>query len=968
MGFFCRDNIVTLKKQLEERDKEMHLLIEQEHETLNTVATLYEEKTRLQLRIVQMEKKWGAEKQYLSKSYLQLQQNIHPFIAKQDALRLELDRHKGLLVAAQTEQLEERDKEMHLLIEQEHETLNTVATLYEEKTRLQLRIVQMEKKWGAEKQYLSKSYLQLQQNIHPFIAKQDALRLELDRHKGLLVAAQTEQLEERDKEMHLLIEQEHETLNTVATLYEEKTRLQLRIVQMEKKWGAEKQYLSKSYLQLQQNIHPFIAKQDALRLELDRHKGLLVAAQTEQLEERDKEMHLLIEQEHETLNTVATLYEEKTRLQLRIVQMEKKWGAEKQYLSKSYLQLQQNIHPFIAKQDALRLELDRHKGLLVAAQTEQLEERDKEMHLLIEQEHETLNTVATLYEEKTRLQLRIVQMEKKWGAEKQYLSKSYLQLQQNIHPFIAKQDALRLELDRHKGLLVASQTEQLEERDKEMHLLIEQEHETLNTVATLYEEKTRLQLRIVQMEKKWGAEKQYLSKSYLQLQQNIHPFIAKQDALRLELDRHKGLLVASQTEQLEERDKEMHLLIEQEHETLNTVATLYEEKTRLQLRIVQMEKKWGAEKQYLSKSYLQLQQNIHPFIAKQDALRLELDRHKGLLVASQTEQLEERDKEMHLLIEQEHETLNTVATLYEEKTRLQLRIVQMEKKWGAEKQYLSKSYLQLQQNIHPFIAKQDALRLELDRHKGLLVAAQTEQLEERDKETHLLIEQEHETLNTVATLYEEKTRLQLRIVQMEKKWGAEKQYLSKSYLQLQQNIHPFIAKQDALRLELDRHKGLLVAAQTEQLEERDKEMHLLIEQEHETLNTVATLYEEKTRLQLRIVQMEKKWGAEKQYLSKSYLQLQQNIHPFIAKQDALRLELDRHKGLLVAAQTEVDRLTQLHAETQAGEMRARELQILCARTPTVDISNTQQSVPTGLKRNADQYMAFINQHEPAGCQ
>ncbi|XP_041451351.1 uncharacterized protein LOC111081913 [Drosophila obscura] len=89
-----------------------------------------------------------------------------------------------------------------------------------------------------------------------------------------------------------------------------------------------------------------------------------------------------------------------------------------------------------------------------------------------------------------------------------------------------------------------------------------------------------------------------------------------------------------------------------------------------------------------------------------------------------------------------------------------------------------------------------------------------------------------------------------------------------------------------------------------QLEGRDKEMHLLIEQEHETLNTVATLYEEKTRLQLRIVKMEKKWGAY-----------------------ALRLELDRHKGLLVAAQTEVDRLTQLHAETQAGEMRARELQI-----------------------------------------
>ncbi|XP_041448444.1 putative leucine-rich repeat-containing protein DDB_G0290503 [Drosophila obscura] len=119
VGLICQDDFVTLQKKLEERNKELLLLIEHEHETLNTVATLYEEKTRLQLRLVQMEQKWGAVKQYLAKSYLQLQQNIHPFISKRDALRLELDRHKGLLVAAQTEvnrltQLQQRRRQAKL--------------------------------------------------------------------------------------------------------------------------------------------------------------------------------------------------------------------------------------------------------------------------------------------------------------------------------------------------------------------------------------------------------------------------------------------------------------------------------------------------------------------------------------------------------------------------------------------------------------------------------------------------------------------------------------------------------------------------------------------------------------------------------------------------------------------------------------------------------------------------------------
>ncbi|XP_041448455.1 uncharacterized protein LOC111081211 [Drosophila obscura] len=200
----------------------------------------------------------------------------------------------------------------------------------------------------------------------------------------------------------------------------------------------------------------------------------------------------------------------------------------------------------------------------------------------------------------------------------------------------------------------------------------------------------------------------------------------------------------------------------------------------------------------------------------------------------------------------------------------------------------------------------------------------------------------------------ENVRQQQYITQLE----ARQATLENTNAQLNRHLNDIVAEMSSLKdILLKNNKsrvGFFCRDNTvtlkNQLEGRDKEMHLLIEQEHETLNTVATLYEEKTRLQLRIVQMEKKWGAEKQYLSKSYLQLQQNIHPFIAKQYALRLELDRHKGLLVAAQTEVDRLTQLHAETQAGEMRARELQMWTMQSSSMSSCNS--TIPSRCRASA----------------
>ncbi|XP_022233416.2 GRIP and coiled-coil domain-containing protein 2-like [Drosophila obscura] len=114
VGFFCRDNTVTLKKQLEGRDKEMHLLIEQEHETLNTVATLYEEKTRLQLRIVKMEKELGAVKQNLAKTYSQLQQKINPLIAERDALRNRRQKADSQLKSIQLDMLQLSEENKHL--------------------------------------------------------------------------------------------------------------------------------------------------------------------------------------------------------------------------------------------------------------------------------------------------------------------------------------------------------------------------------------------------------------------------------------------------------------------------------------------------------------------------------------------------------------------------------------------------------------------------------------------------------------------------------------------------------------------------------------------------------------------------------------------------------------------------------------------------------------------------------------
>ncbi|XP_041452118.1 paramyosin-like [Drosophila obscura] len=244
-------------------------------------------------------------------------------------------------------------------------------------------------------------------------------------------------------------------------------------------------------------------------------------------------------------------------------------------------------------------------------------------------------------------------------------------------------------------------------------------------------------------------------------------------------------------------------------------------------------------------------------------------------------------------------------------------------------------------------------------------------LEERNKELLLLREQEQEALRTVTTLSKEKTRLQLRLVQMEKELGAVKQNLATTYSQLEQKINPLIAERDALRNRRQKADSQLKSIQLDMLQLSEENKHL--KQECDRLK-------------------EDNWRMSTKRETA----------------DALRLELDRHQGLLVAAQTEVDRLTQLHSETshekdvlsyelqeqreqiakleqslQSVEFNAEqqakrlasekkslqselqqlqsELQQLQAKS--MDISTTQQSLLMALKENAEQFKEFINQQE-----
>ncbi|XP_041451699.1 putative leucine-rich repeat-containing protein DDB_G0290503 [Drosophila obscura] len=147
------DDFINLQKQLDERKKELLLLREQEQEALRTVATLSEEKTRLQLRLVQIEQKWGAVKQNLATSYSQLQLNINLLIAERDALRDRLQKADSQLKSIQLDMLQ----------------LSEDKNFKQECDRLKEDNWRMSTKWETA----------------------DALRLELDRHQGLLVAART---------------------------------------------------------------------------------------------------------------------------------------------------------------------------------------------------------------------------------------------------------------------------------------------------------------------------------------------------------------------------------------------------------------------------------------------------------------------------------------------------------------------------------------------------------------------------------------------------------------------------------------------------------------------------------------------------------------------------------------------------------------------------------------------------------
>ncbi|XP_041450420.1 trichohyalin-like [Drosophila obscura] len=237
-----------------------------------------------------------------------------------------------------------------------------------------------------------------------------------------------------------------------------------------------------------------------------------------------------------------------------------------------------------------------------------------------------------------------------------------------------------------------------------------------------------------------------------------------------------------------------------------------------------------------------------------------------------------------------------------------------------------------------------------------------------NKELLLLRNQEQEALRTVATLSEEKTRQQLRLVQMEKEWGAVKQNLATNYSQQQQKINPLINEwdallstkretADALRLELDRHQDLLVAAQTEV--DRLTILHAETSLEKDVLSyELQEQREQFAKLEQRLQSVQ--FNAEQQAKKQAKCE-PENCSSAEMQMSRLQKINKRQAKILKEHYVDVDKAKLFDVELQLDDSLT--LQSLCARTTTVDISTTQQSLLTGLKGNAEQLKAFIKQQE-----
>ncbi|XP_041451638.1 putative leucine-rich repeat-containing protein DDB_G0290503 [Drosophila obscura] len=315
-------------------------------------------------------------------------------------------------------------------------------------------------------------------------------------------------------------------------------------------------------------------------------------------------------------------------------------------------------------------------------------------------------------------------------------------------------------------------------------------------------------------------------------------------------------------------------------------------------------------------------------------------------------QLEERNKELLLLREQEQEALRTVATLSDEKTRLQLRLVHMEKEWGAVKQNLATTYSQLQQKINPLIAERDALRDRRQKADSQLKSIQLDMLQLSEDNKHL--KQECDRLK-------------------EDNWRMSTKRETA----------------DALRLELDRHQGLLVAAQTEV--DRLTQPHAETSHEKDVLSyelqqqreQFAKLKQSLQSVELNAEQQAKRLVSEKKSLQGELQQLQSELQQLQAKcepekcsscaeklaeirsaeiqMSRLQKFNKRQAKILSEHYVDVDKAKLFDVELQLDDSLT--LQSLCAGTPTVDISNTQQNLLTALKGNAEQFKAFIKQQE-----
>ncbi|KAH8407766.1 hypothetical protein KR222_001995 [Zaprionus bogoriensis] len=309
-----REEVRKLEKQLSERCGELRVLREQENSTLVQLATLKEDKMRLENRVKVLQEQLDGRQHDTTLNVSKLQSELETLLTERDALRLELD---AKLAEQQSIDRSRQQVQTKLdELQQQHEDLERKYELISDDNR-QLRAR----------------------------ATADSLRLELERHKILLKDAQGEV--ERLKVLYTEIANEKETLS-----------YQLRKL-TDSDSAKELQEQRQQLAQLQRNLELAELKSQELSKILDteklRHERELQSLREKWERQTQEEVARASKESASNCSRCSDQLAEVTKLEIQMLKL-------------------QNLNTMQAKElDELRSELERSQAMQL-----QLEEKSKQ--------------------------------------------------------------------------------------------------------------------------------------------------------------------------------------------------------------------------------------------------------------------------------------------------------------------------------------------------------------------------------------------------------------------------------------------------------------------------------------------------------------------------------------------------------------------------------------------------------------